>query len=296
MGLEGELLQRKMWTGIAAIAMLLFLLLLTSGCNEEEGPLPGYPGAQTILPAEESERVYVLPDGRHIFFLTEAGMMLLDVATGQELPVPADIHQVTWLDDGLLYGKGYDRSRTLESVDTHYVIYIQPLSVIELERLPRDSDTLLQHARQADIIYAYADPDLVGSKYYRLLLLRLDTSGKVTGGYVVQDADNPDVLLTGIPYQIPYHPYYRNDGFPRSAPSFPSPDGKYYYTCPMQPALEVFTQEGELLNSVTVSHQVLCYGWAWDSSGVYFQQWDIHGGWGSPPTRRGPLELLPVRP
>lgn len=280
-------------TALCSVIALLFLGLPLNGCDRESF-LPGYPGARTILPAECSDRVYVLPDGRNIVYKSKDGSRLLDVATGEDVPMPVNLASVVWLDDELLYTPATTR---LAEPQKHYVTIIRPLSAVELDLLPPDSAALSQYVRGADVIYAY--PEATGSKDYRVLLLNLDPAGKPIGGQVIQWARNLDVLLEGMPYKTPHHPYY-DGGIPRSLnqPQFKflSPDGKYYYTCPRQSGLHIYTHEGQLLNSANVSEEIYCYGWAWDNSGVYFQEWNIYGGWGGPPPRWGPLELLPVRP
>lgn len=273
-----------------AVAGLLFLLLvLSSGCiciKVEEGPLAGHRGARTILPAEKAWWIYVLPDGRRILYeMPSQGpgdpgrLMLLDVATGKEVLISKGMSWAEWLDDELLYGEG--SSGSVRGPDYYYVVNLRPLSVVRLEALPGGAEALPRSIHEADSIYALVTDS--ENKKYRLLLLQRGPSGEVTQGYYAEDVRNLEVLLAGIPYRLAPPLVYNSV----------SPDGQYYYACRTRDTLEmrIYSQRGDLLNSVVPhSYTLTCYGWAWDSSGVYFQE---DGGWSR---RVGPLELLPVKP
>lgn len=270
---------------IAALG-LLFVLMTLLGCVHPRSstspvsalsPLPTTTTAnrpRLVLPAEKAAFVYVLPDGRGIVFRVEDELVLLDVATGRETPIPGRMAWVVWLDDNLLYG---------ESDDECYVATLQPVSVVGLETLPADSAALAGHIRAAGDLYV-----LTTAKGHALLLLGRDASGNVTQGYVVQGARNLELLLAGIPYKTPSpHPYYSEQE------QYPSPDGRYYYTCAEAPGtLRIYSRDGRPLNSVSTPGSTLaCHGWAADSSGVYFQANPSGSAF-----KVGPLELLPVGP
>lgn len=264
--------------GTKVIIGILLLLPLLS-CLSKEGPLPGHPGARLILPADKAEWVSVLPDGRRILFNPGFGyfLTLLDVGTGNEIPISKEIATAGWFDDELVYGFGYG--------EKHFVVDLRLFSVIKLESLPPGSPALPRHIREADAVYVLGNGAI-------LLLLEREPSGTVTGGYAAMNVRNLDMLLAGIPYKVP--PSF---GDPNSGQEeHPSPDGRYYYTCKHtvpDEVLRIYSQQGDLLNFVSVSNTLTCYGWAWDNSGVYFRE-SVTPMIG--PARFSPLQLLPVRP
>lgn len=255
---------------------LLFLLLsyLLCGCT----PL-GVPTTRTILPADKAVLLYFLPDGRRIVYTapSQPSIMLLDVATGQSVPVPENAG-VLPLDDDLLYGE--DSST---GIRYYYVVDLGPMVAIRLEPLPGGMEALPRYAREADSIYAMVTDSSLGK--YMLLFLQHDPVGDVTQGYYVSGVRDLDALLSGIPYKTP-------------PPSFscpwnekvPSPDGRYYYI--LYGGLRIYSHQGELLNTDSRKH-LCCYGWAWDSSGVYVQE-RREGMIVSPQV--GPLELFLAEP
>jgi len=281
----------------------LFLLFLLPGCTwgapTPLPPRPPTPGIETILPAGKAEQVYVLPDGRRVLFREEppgykSPLMLLDVATGQEVLVSEEMDWAEWLDKELLYEHG-----TRVSGEDQYVVNLQPLAVVKLKWLPADAEALPGHVQEADDVYAIATGSREGSRVYTLLIVERDPSGNVTRGYVTTEVRNLDTLLGDIPYKKPpRHPYYNTN-----LSEYPSPDGQYYYTwvrgsSAKPDILQIYSQQGMLLNSVSASSSnwlLICHGWAWDSSGVYFQESRKVGFWGSP-YEYSPLELLRVNP
>jgi len=300
---------RKRARGIAIVGLLLILLL---GCTwpwDDPAPTPAEspgaatppptsgptptepPAAEMILPADRAGWVYVLPDGRRILFRSEddTSLTLLDVATGEKVPISKEMTVAEWIDDELLYGESGDGQN-------HYVVNLQSLSVVKLDALPANSAAIPRYVQEAGGIYAIA----TGEVGHNLLLLERDRSGNVIGGYVVEEVRNLGMLLASVPYKMPPdHPYYD-----ASEENVPSLDGQHYYTCSLS-ALGIYSQEGELLRSVSASDsdsgsdlgsdtELHCHGWAWDSGGVYFQEWRTAGE--DSFTQNGPLELLEVEP
>ena len=288
--------QRRQTRAPGIIGGLLLLLIVFSwgvqGCTLSR------PTTRTILPADKAWWMSVLPDGRRIFFhpgKDSTRLMLLDTATGQETLVSENMALRGWLGDELVYGPAID----YRTEKDYYVVDLTSLLVVKLER-PADAEAIPGHVLEADAIYAIS----TGKRTYDLLLLRYDASGDVTGGYYVDGVRDLPVLLAGIPYKTPPElPYSLSetlpDGRTRLRDRFPSPDGRYYYTCEyrgVEPGvLRIYSEQGELLNSVsaTSTWDIGCYGWAWDSSGVYFHMGadPIMG-----PLRSGPLELLLAQP
>jgi hypothetical protein len=281
---------------VAIIVALLLLVPLLCCCGEGEF-LAGHPGARTILPADKAEGTYVLPDGREILFSMPDGLMMLDAATGAETVISKEIASAVWLGDDLLYG---------QAATQRFVVNLRPLKVVKLEALPAESPDLPTRLREADAIYVEAAT--TGLNDYNLLLLNRDPDGSVGGGYFVGEVRNMEVLLAGLPYQLrPDNPYYLSggsaDGTQKTMERLPSLDGQYYYKCGengVAPLLQIYAQDGTPLNSIAVPNgdfDLQCQGWAWDNSGVYFQEGESAvGSLFKPRPRNGPLELLPVRP
>jgi hypothetical protein len=294
MGEQRRIPSNRPW--LISLMITLTLLRLTS-CG---GPLPGSPKARTILPASDVDRVDVLPDGRRIIFWpTDAtlGLMMLDISTGERVHISKGIYEARWLDDELLYGEGPTYTSTTEFA--YYAINLRPLGVVRLEALAAGAASLPERIKEADSIYVVVTASLgsLGEEYL-LLLLRLDADRRAVGGYAVYNVRNPDTLLAGHPYKTVPSKYPFPYG--SSEEKHPSPDGNYYYICGhwyVGERLLVYSRQGELLNSATTSSSGLiltCYGWAWDSSGVFFQE----TGSGPPIGERriGPLQLLEVKP
>jgi hypothetical protein len=111
----------------------------------------------------------------------------------------------------------------------------------------------------------------------------------VVGGYAVYDVHDPDALLAGRPYKIVPPFSYNSTG------KHLSPDGDYYYTCDGFVTLRIYSQQGDLLNFAGPSDSdlgLICYGWAWDGSGVFIQEFGQGPAIGE--HRIGPLQLLDV--
>lgn len=274
MGLQSEAMGRQTRDKAVAIAGLLFLLLTGSvlGCSPFRSSR-----VSTILPGETAHFVSVLPDRRRILHAGPSHpISLLDVSTGQDVPIPENVGAFP-LDDELLYG--WSEKWEL------YVVNLQPLTAVKLEPLPGGLDALPGRAHETDSIYAIE----TGTDKYMLLLLERDLAGIVTAGYSVGVTGNLDTLLAGVPYKLPPSLY------PYCPPheKVPSPDGQYYYV--NVPGLQIFSRQGELLNSISASSgaSLYCYGWAWDSSGVYVQE--IRVGMFLLPDI-GPLQLLLAKP
>lgn len=286
-----------MSTRRATAIVALFLLLPLLACCVEAEFLAGHPGARLILPAEKAWRTYVLPNGREILFSMPDGLMLLDAATGAETVISQEIASAVWLGGDLLYG---------QAATQRFVVNLRPLKVVKLEALPRDSPDLPTRLREANAIYV--EVATTGLHNYNLLLLNRDPDGTVTGGYFVGEARNVEELLAGLSYQFrPDNPYYlfwgSADGSRKTMEWIPSLDGQYYYKCGsngVAPLLKIYARDGTPLNSIGVpsgDFELHCQGWAWDNSGVYFQEWESsQGARFKPRVRYGPLELLPVRP
>ena len=255
---------------------LLFLLLsyLLCGC----APL-GVPTTRTILPADKAVLLYFLPDGRRIVYTapSQPSIMLLDVATGQSVPIP-ETAGVLPLDNDLLYGE--DSST---GIRYYYVVDLGPMAAIRLEPLPGGQEALPERIQEADSIYAIVTDSSLGK--YTLLLLDRDSFGSVTEGYFIRGVRDLDTLLAGVPYGTPppYRPCPGNE-------KVPSPDGRYYYI--LSGGLRIYSQQGKLLNT-DARKDSYCYGWAWDSSGVYVQESKI-GMFA--PLRVSPLQLLLAEP
>jgi len=270
---------------IIGMAIVLILLSLAS-CG---GPLPGSPKARTILSASDADRVDVLPDGRRILFWPKdspSDLMMLDISTGERVRIAKDIDQARWLGDELLYG--YQLTYTGIGY-AYYVVNLQPLAVVGLETLAVGAESLPEGIRQADSIYAIVTGAL--NDKYLVLLLRLDMDRRAVGGYAVYDVHDPDALLAGYPYKIIPPFVYNPSG------EHPSPDGEYYYTygAGANP-LRIYSQRGQLRNFVGPSRSdlgLICYGWAWDSSGVFIQEFGQGPLIGERPI--GPLQLLEVK-
>jgi hypothetical protein len=105
----------------------------------------------------------------------------------------------------------------------------------------------------------------------------------VTAGYFIRGVRDLDTLLASVPYGTP--PLFTS--CPVEKKVF-SPNGRYYYY--WSTALEIYSQQDKLLNSV-YSKALHCFGWAWDSSGVYVQE--RRGG---PTHDIGALQLLLAEP
>jgi hypothetical protein len=199
--------------------------------------------------------------------------MLLDVATGQDTPVPEGIGALP-LDDQLLYGE-----KDSAGIRCYYVVDLLSMVAVRLGPLPGGSEALVGHVREAESIYALK----TGADKYRLLLLTRKSDGSVSQGYYVEDVRNLDTLLAGVRY-----------GTPPRVPPCPldqevfSPNGQYYYV--ESEELRIYSPQGELLNSISGKY-LHCYGWAWDSSGVYVQE--RRGG---PTHDIGALQLLLAEP
>jgi len=249
--------------------VLLLLLYWLQGCFS--------PQTKTILPAEKAEWVYVTPNGRWILFQEARHMLkLLDPVTNQEILI-SNSGIAVWLDDGLLEG---ERTGTLGQ--EYFIVNLEPVTVVNLTRPPGDSSDLPRHIQEADSVYAF----LTGEESYTLLLLRRGPSGKVTEGYYVSGARDLDTLLAGVLYKV--RPPSGPDCPWREAA--PSPDGRYYFINGED--MRIYSQQGELLNSIS-NDALVCYGWAWDSSGVYVQE--QRGGM-FVPRQVGPLQLLLAEP
>jgi hypothetical protein len=272
-----------------AIAGLLLLLLL-SGCDSWSSPTPAptsAPPAETILPAGR-EVACVLPDRRRLFFYSGDNLVLLDVMTRQELLTLPSLARLRWVGDELVYGE-----KPAHPASERYVISLSLPAVVRLETLPAAGTALARYVRTAGSIYAME----TGDNEYTLLLLQRDSAGDVLGGYSIADVHNLVVLLSGVPYQVsPSTPFPNVPG-----ERYSSPDGQYYYLHQhrdRQPdVLEVYSQQGELLNSVTAQEPypvLTCYGWTWDGRGVYFQSADPAGVVDGP--RFGPFQVLKVEP
>ena len=269
------------------IGMALALLsLLLAGCEETRY---GNPHARTILSATDADRVAVQPGGRQVIFWPKgpsSSLMILDVSTEERVLISEDMSWGGWLDDEFLYGYDYAPTTTLRLA--YYAINLRPVAVVRLETRVT-AEALPERIQEADRIYA-AKPETSGG--YLLLLLQLDADRRVVGGYAVPSVRDLDTLLAGHPYKI------APPGFPSGSPGEKhfSPDGKYYYICDgvIVNPLRIYSQEGDLLDYAGVSASgmtLVCYGWAWDGSGVFIQQI----GPGLRP-RIGPLQLLEVQP
>lgn len=249
--------------------VLLLLLYWLQGCFS--------PQTKTILPAEQAEWVYVTPNGRWVLFQEARHILkLLDPATGQEVLV-SESGIAVWLDDGLLEG---ERAGILGW--EYFIVNLDPFEVVNLTSLPGGSSDLPRHIQGADSVYAF----MTGEESYTLLLLRRGPSGNVTEGYYVSGARDLDTLLAGVPYKVR----------PPSGPDCPwreeapSPNGRYYFINGKD--MRIYSQQGKLLNAISNDH-LTCYGWAWDSSGVYVQE--QRGGM-FVPRQVGPLQLLLAEP
>jgi hypothetical protein len=222
--------------------------------------------------------LYFLPDGRRIVYTAPAqpAIMLLDVATGQSVPIPENAG-VLPLDDNLLYGE--DRST---GALYYWVADLGSMVAIRLEPLPGGQEALPGRIPEADSIYALE----TDTEKYTLLLLTRDRDGNVSQGYFIGGVRGLETLLAGVPYKIPppseSHCPWNEE--------VPSPDGRYYYI--LYGGLRIYSRSGELLNTDARKHSY-CYGWAWDSSGVYVQERRMGM---TRPLQVGPLELLLVEP
>jgi hypothetical protein len=269
--IEVSLLHGKRTGTITKVGPLLLLLLcIAQGCS----PLGG-PTVRTILPADKADIIDFLPDGRYIVHASpsQSSVMLLDVATGQDVALPKGVAWAGPLDNDLLYGAS-------DTGENQYVANVQPLEAVRLGPLVGGPDSLPAYTREADSIYAIK----TGIETYRLLLLERDPSGNVIGGYYVGGVRNLDTLLAGVAYKTPppvLHCPWRE--------RVPSPDGQYYYY--IDNGLRIYSQAGELLNTDAREHS-RCYGWAWDSSGVFIQE--RNEGLGG--SIIGPLQLLLAKP
>jgi hypothetical protein len=272
MGWQNEVLGRRMCrqktVAIGRWFLLLFLLSSVQACSSFENPK-----VRTILPASKAAWIEILPDGRILY-----GRGLLDVTTGEDTPFPDELGAAL-LDDELLYGYG---EKDVTGVRHHYIIDFRPMIVVWLESLPDSPVDLPAYIREADDIYVVVTDSV--KKTYRLLLLQHDSAGNVSGGHYADGVRNLDLLLGDIPYKTP-------PPLPRCAldQKVPSPDGQYYYD--LHTELRIFSQQGELLNSIA-GGDLWCYGWAGDSSGVYIQEQrgDLFSHY------VGPLELLLAEP
>lgn len=263
----------------------VFLLLVLSGCYPQNISTH-LPGVETILPSEDGNSVYVLPDGRRILFYTKGELWLLDVATRQELVAFQGVGSAQWLDDELAYGwKGSPDGKA------HYVLNLQLGTTVWLQPLQAGDEFLARHIYGATSIYTIE----TGNNEHTLLLLQCDSAGNATGGYSVEKVHNLDALLNRIAYK----------GLPPALPfnaggeNYPSPDSQYYYTCDQGRVgvLRIYSQQAGFLSSASASSAypiLTCYGWAWDSSGVYFQTANPGGTIHEP--RVGPFQLLRVKP
>jgi len=235
---------RQKRSNVAVLIGFLLLLFFLQSCGTQ---------ARVILPAKEAEVPELLPDGRHISHGKEGWAMILDVATGEDIPVPG-VGGMTWIGDNLFYGETYHRETDTR---TYYVINLQPLSVVELATLAEKN--LSAAIQSADSIY---DLGTEGGTH-RLLLLNSDSSGQVVQGYQVTGVSDLDELLAGRTCKKKAAPI-------RCSKKEISPDGQYYYQYISAAKVEVYSQQGKLVNSFS-AFQLQCYGWAWDSSGVYIQ-------------------------
>jgi hypothetical protein len=260
--------QRKHTMTAVATAGLLLLYWL-QGCFS--------PQTKSILPAEKAEWVYVTPNGRWILFQEARHILkLLDPATGQEVLVSESGGTAYWLDDGLLHG---GRSGTLGW--EYFIVNLEPFAVVNLASLRGEGATLSQHMCEADSVYALK----TGTDKYTLLLLKREPDGSVSQGRYVQDVRDLDTLLAGVPYKVP--PPLPVCPWGEEAPS---PDGESYFI--NSDALRIYSQQGELLNAIS-NDRLTCYGWAWDSSGVYIQE---RKAGMFVPLQVGPLQLLLAEP
>jgi hypothetical protein len=276
MGRERETLGRQhTWEETATMVGQLLLLLLLFSLLQTCSPF-GSPKVRTILSEDKAGRIQVLPDGRRILHSgPHRPESLLDAATGEDIPLPDDLGGGL-LDDELLYGE-----KDVAGVRHYYVINLRPMTVVWLEPLPGGAEALPGAIREADSIYAFQ----TGTDEYRLLLLHRDPSGTATQGYYIEDMRNLDTLLAGVPYKVPtlsglLCPWREET---------PSPDGQYYFI--NGDDLRIYSRQGALLNADSRNH-LECYGWAWDSSGVYVQEVNIGLGGAI----IGPLELLLAKP
>ncbi len=272
------------------MAIALFSLLVVS-CG---GPLPGSPQGRIVLPMPDADVVRVQPGGRLVIFWSATppeGLTVLDVSTEEREFISKDILRARWLDDELLYGEGFLPTTTQKLA--YYVINLQPAAAVRLKPLDAGSESLPQRVAEADSIYTSA-PGSANQKYL-LLLLRLDADHRVIGGYVVEDVRSLNSLLADRSYKTapPEFPYNKH------GEKYPSPDGSYYYICyGFFHALEIYSQQGELLSfadpeSRSSEPWLNCYGWAWDSHGVFFQEQASGPAIGNPYI--GPLQLLEVK-
>lgn len=273
--------------GVAGIGLLLFLL---AGCHAGDNPTPPSGNLlhiETILPAEKRV-ASVSPDGRRLLFYSANDVVLLDVTTKQKLWTLPRLARVQWVDDELLYGE-----RESYPAPEHFVLNLQPRTVVKIESLPAASTALARYIRTTSSIYVLE----AGGDVYTLLLLQRDAAGNVSGGYVVPDTHNLAMLLSGVPHKVSPPALFSNV----AGEKHPSPDGQYYYLRQHQngqlDALEIYSPQGELLSAVTATapYPILtCHGWAWDSRGVYYQAADPAGMVRG--SRWGPFQVLEANP
>ncbi len=237
--------QRKRGRVDILIGLLLALFFLQS-CGTR---------TRVILPAEEADIPEVLPDGRHISHSGKNGPMILDVATGEEVSVP-EVDGMEWIGDGLFLG---EKHHLEDNSWTYYVVNLQPVSVVELSVVSgKDLTSAIQASNSI-----YLLDSKTASGRYTLLLLNGEPSGQIVSGFYIDGVSNPDEWLAGRPYKTRTPPLVCGGGQR-------SPDGQYYYIYVSAERVQIYSQQGKLVNSIS-SSQLGCYGWAWDSSGVYVQ-------------------------
>lgn len=258
----GNTLRREMLK-LAGIFMVSLILL---SCDIQLGQIR----ARTILPAEEAHAVELLPDGRHILH----GASVLDMATGEDEHVP-DVSGMEWIGDGLFYG-----SSGHVEVDERikYVINWPSLSAVRLQELSEDK--LPARIQEANLFYVFGSSTESGK--YQLFILDTNPAGQVVQGYHIDGIEDPERWLGDRPYQTPAPPIECDWKQP-----VPSPNGRYYYDYVRGSSLQIYTQEGKLVNSISTSG-LRCYGWAWDSSGVFVQERQLNVRY----SYIGPLLLL----
>lgn len=291
------------WTRIlgyilSSIAAVVLLTILIGACAygylvlsirhylDPNRHLSGHHGAETVLPAEKAEFVYAFPDGRRVLFRSVGDtLVLLDIASGQEVMTFSGIHQVYGIGDESAYGFGTPPGVSCEEA---CVIAPRQRSIVWLQTLSSKSLLLPQHIRDAD------DVLVIGDQFEGLLLLlKQDSAGNVTGGdsvryYYADYVDNLSTLLAEVPHVTLPSVYSSTPPYQKHS----SRDGQFYFTCTGN--LVIYSQQGELLNSISTPHTLRCYGWAWDNRGVLFQEQESRGGLAAPVW--GPLELLPASP